>query len=299
MTEQGEAASRDPAEVFHTAVVDHLPVTSAEIQRQTRNDPTLSKVYDITVRGWSAQGNPVFPEFSARRDQLSVCQGTLLCGSRVVVPPKLCTRVLETLHEGHLGTVMMKNLARSYVWWPGIDKQIEDITRSCSGSHRGQNEPPHAPLHLWEWPSAPWQSVLIDFAGPFMNSMFLIAVDAHSQWPEVVVMKSTTSEKTMTALRSIFTRSGLPEQIVSDNKPQYTSEEVSVFMRKNGIKHFKSAPHHPATNGLAERFVQAFKKSMKAMEREDLTLQHKVDNFLFGYRTLFMPRQTKRLPCCS
>lgn len=117
-----------------------------------------------------------------------------------------------------------------------------------------------------------------------MIEMFLIAVDAHSKWPEVIPMKSTTSEKTISVLRSIFSRNGLSEQIVSDNGPQYTSDEFRHFMKKNGIKHFKSAPHHPATNGLAERFVQTFKKSIKAMERENISLQHKVDNFLFVYR---------------
>lgn len=176
-------------------------------------------------------------------------------------------RVLDSLHEGHVGTVKMKSLARSYVWWPGIDKQIEDITKTCPGCQGIQNAPPQAPLHPWEWPSTPWQRVHIDFAGPFMNSMFLIAVDAHSKWPEVVTMKSTSSEKTISVLRTIFARNGLPEQIVSDNGPQYTSEEFQDFMRKNGIKYFKSAPHHPATNGLAERFVQTFKKSIKAMTK--------------------------------
>lgn len=172
---------QDPAEVYHTAL---LPVTNTMIQRKTRNDPSLSKVYDITVQGWPAHGNTRFPEFSARREQLSVCQGTLMCGSRVVVPSKLRSRVLESLHEGHLGTVKMKNLAQSYVWWPDIDKQIEDITKTCTGCYNIQNAPSQAPLHPWEWPSAPWQRVHIDFSGPFMTSMFLIAVDAHSKWPE-------------------------------------------------------------------------------------------------------------------
>lgn len=283
-SEEEKSSGCDPAEVFHTALMDPLPVTNAMIQRETRNDPTLSKVYDITIQGWPAHGNPCFPEFSARRDQLSVCQGTLMCGSRVVVPSKLRTRVLESLHEGHMGTVKMKSLARSYVWWPGIDKQIEDITKICTGCQSLQNAPPQAPLHPWEWPSAPWQRVHIDFAGPFMNSMFLVAVDAHSKWPEVVRMKSTTSEKTISVLRNIFSRNGLPEQIVSDNGPQFTSDEFQLFVKQNGIKHFRSAPYHPATNGLAERFVQTFKKSIKAMKKENISLQHKIDNFLLAYR---------------
>lgn len=199
-----KSSHQDPEDVFHRVVVGQLPVTNSEIQKHTRNDPTLSKVYEITMQGWPAHGNPLFPEFSTRRDQLSICQGTLLCGSRVVVPSKLRARVLETLHEGHLGTVKMKSLARSYVWWPGIDKQLEDITKGCSGCHKVQNAPPQAPLHPWEWLSAPWQRVHVDFTGPFMNSMFLIVVDSHSKWPEVVQIKSTTSEKTLSVLRMIF-----------------------------------------------------------------------------------------------
>ncbi|KAJ8351944.1 hypothetical protein SKAU_G00234200 [Synaphobranchus kaupii] len=78
-----------------------------------------------------------------------------LRAKRSKFPSKLRTSVLENLHEGHLGTVKMKSLARSYIWWPGIDKQIEDLTKSCSGCHRVQNAPPQAPLHPWEWPSAP------------------------------------------------------------------------------------------------------------------------------------------------
>ncbi|XP_063814156.1 uncharacterized protein K02A2.6-like [Pseudophryne corroboree] len=178
----------------------------------------------------------------------------------------------------------MKNLARSYVWWPGIDGQIEILTKGCEGCQRVQNAPPLAPLHPWEWPSSPWQRVHIDFAGPFMDCTFLIAVDAHSKWPEVIKMKSTTSEKTIAVLRTIFARNGLPEQVCSDNGPQFVSMEFKKFMQDNGIKHFTSAPHHPATNGLAERFVQTFKKAIKSMHHEHLPLQHKIDNFLFIYR---------------
>ncbi len=111
--------------------------------------------------------------------------------------------------------------------------------------------------------------------------MFLIAVDAHSKWPEVVPMKSTTSEKTVSLLRTIFSRNGLPEQICKDNGQQFVSDEFQKFMKLNGVRHITSAPYHPATNGLAERFVQTFKK---AMDNDNILLQHKIDNFIFMYR---------------
>ncbi|XP_026065967.1 uncharacterized protein K02A2.6-like [Carassius auratus] len=279
-----ESKAMDPADVFQTSIVSQFPVTNATIQRETRNDPTLSKVYDITVHGWPTKGNSLYPAFAARREQLSVCQGTLMCGLRVVIPSKLRSKMLDTLHEGHLGTVKMKNLARSYMWWPGIDKQIEDLAKACPGCQKTQNSPPLAPLHPWEWPSTPWQRVHVDFAGPFKDSMFLIAVDAHSKWPEVVLMKTTTSEKTVSVLRTIFSRNGLPEQICTDNGRQFVSDEFQKFMKLNGVKHITSAPYHPATNGLAERFVQTFKKAIKAMDNDTISLQHKIDNFLFMYR---------------
>ena len=105
----------------------------------------------------------------------------------------------------------------------------------------------------------------MDFAGPLLCHMFFVAIDAHSKWPEVVVMTST-SEKTIEALRSMFAHHGLPEQLVTDNGPQFTSSEFSQFLKENHIKHIVSTPYHSALNGLAERFVQTLKRALKAGE---------------------------------
>ncbi len=105
------------------------------------------------------------------------------------------------------------------------------------------------------WPSKPWQHIHIDFAGLFQKAMFLVAVDAHSKWPEAYLMSSTTVSQTISVLQKMFATHGLPEQIVSDNGPQFVSSEFAEFMKQNGVKHVRSAPYHPSTNGLAERFV--------------------------------------------
>lgn len=141
-------------------------------------------------------------------------------------------------------------------------------------------QPRHQYIHGNGRP-APWQRIHIDFAGPFL---IIIMVDAHSKWPEVFPMKKITSFKTIEILRTVFARNGIPEQIVSDNESQFTSHEFDEFIRKNGIKHFKSAPYHPATNGLAERFVQTFKRSMKTMKNQEKSLNKKIANFLLLYR---------------
>ena len=159
--------------------------------------------------------------------------------------------MLEELHDGHLGVVKMKALARSYVWWPNISGQLEELVKGCDGCQLNQRMPTKVPLHPWEWDTAPWQGLHIDYAGPFQNSMFLVVVDAHSKWPEVIPMSSTTTSKTIEVLRDLFARFGIPEQIVSDNGPQFVSEEFQAFIKSNGIRHITSAPYHPATNAWA------------------------------------------------
>ena len=85
--------------------------------------------------------------------------------------------------------------------------------------------------------------------------------------------------KTVDVLRQIFGRFGVPKQIVSDNGPQFTSEQFQAFFRNNGIQHKTSVPWHPATNGLAERFVQSFKLAMKSAASDSGSLHQKIGNF--------------------
>ena len=116
-----------------------------------------------------------------------------------------------------------------------------------------------------------------------MNSSFLIEVDTHSKWPEVAIISSTTSAKTIEALRAMFSTHGLPNQIVSDNGTQFVSTEFKTFLQKNGIQHLTSAPYHPGTNGLAERFARTVKASLKN-DRSTASLQYKLHAFLLKYR---------------
>ena len=140
----------------------------------------------------------------------------------------------------------------------------ENKARSCSQCQAVRYQlPVVAPLYPWCWPEKPWQHIHADFAGPFQGTMFLVTVDAHLKWPEVSMMSSTTVSKTMDVLRQMFAAYGLPHQIVSDNGPQFISDDFATFTKMNGIKHIRSAPYHPASNGLAERFIQALKASLK------------------------------------
>ncbi|XP_049519492.1 uncharacterized protein K02A2.6-like [Dermacentor silvarum] len=261
-----------------------MPVSSQDIARTTARDPLLCKVIDCINVGWPASvtENDLKPFFD-RRNELTVHQGCIMFGMRVIVPAKLRNLLLDELHEGHPGIVRSKQLARSYVWWPSIEADLEHRVKACVSCQEQRCEPCKAPLHPWSWPTAPWQRVHIDFAGPFLHAMFLVVVDAHSKWPEVFVMHSTTSEATVDRLRELFARFGFPETIVTDNGPQFTSEEFKLFVKELGCRHVLTAPYHPSSNGLAERFIQTLKNALRKSSGAD-TLQLRLHKFLLNYR---------------
>ena len=114
--------------------------------------------------------------------------------------------------------------------------------------------------------------------------MFLVVVDAYSKFLEIVPMTHATSTNTITALRHVFSDFGLPELLVTDNGTQFTSDEFQKFLRENDILHTLTAPGHPATNGLAERYVGEFKDKLGKIGDTGKSVQTKLDRFLLTYR---------------
>ena len=158
------------------------PVTVAEVRVETRKDPVMSRVYELTMEGWGnhtavAELKPYFN----KRDELSCEDGVVLWGNRVVIPSKLRSKVLEELHQTHVGIVRMLALARGFIWWPNLDEDVELTCKECRTCVQAQSSPKKAPMHVWEYPSRPWERVHVDFAGPFLGHMFLIVVDAYSK----------------------------------------------------------------------------------------------------------------------
>ena len=145
-----------PPETIHLMdAVNSSPVTAAHIKQWTMKDPILSKEESIAPyqRFWS---------------ELSVQDRYLLGGNRIVVPPEGRDKVTELLHLGHPGNSRMKSLARSFVWWPGIDHDLEKKVKMCDACQRVRHNPAPAPLHPWEFPRNPWERLHADFAGPFL-----------------------------------------------------------------------------------------------------------------------------------
>ena len=265
---------------------NELPVMVKDISEATRKDPVLSKCYEYTLNGWPNHvTDDILKTFYRRRSELSAEQGCLLWGLRVVIPPCYRERLLNELHEEHHSIVQMKGLARCYLWWPGLDADIEEKIKDCERCQSVRNIPAEAPMHPWISPTRVWQRVHIDFAEK-NKQMFLVLIDSHSKWIEVFPMTSTTSTKTIECLRSCFASYGIPEQLVSDNGPQFTSDEFKRFTTTSGIKHTLVPAYHPSSNGAAERSVQILKRRLeKVCDGVQGLLNHRLANFLLLYRS--------------
>ena len=97
----------------------------------------------------------------------------------------------------------MKRLARSFVWWPGLDQEIKNKVKNCKSCEETRNVPAKASIHPWEWPSSPWARVHIDHAGLVAGKLLLIIVDTHSKWIVAQIVPSTSASTTIYCSPSI------------------------------------------------------------------------------------------------
>ncbi|XP_055922719.1 uncharacterized protein K02A2.6-like, partial [Eupeodes corollae] len=268
---------------------NQLKLDFKNIAKETRRDPILSKLVDAINSGTiDALMGEEFGPFRNKKNELSVEYNCILWGYRTIVPFKLREEVLKELHLSHLGIVKTKALARSYVWWPKIDHNIEKMISSCVSCKLTQSSPEKCPLIPWTPTESAWSRIHVDFAGPINGFYFLIIIDSYSKWVEVFKTHEMTSIFTINKLRDVFCRFGLVDTLVSDNGRQFISLDFQQFLANNGIKHILTAPGHPATNGQAENFVKTLKKSLQAILNDtgggsknmDLIL----NRFLFDYR---------------
>lgn len=283
---------QDPGENRVIALIrkelqSQIPVRASQIAQSTRKDPILVQIHHYILSGWPtvAKIPEILQPYYRVREELTTSHGCIIWGLRTVIPPVFRNTLLNHLHSTHAGMGRMKAEARRYFWWPSLDRDIEQISHQCQACTENAKQPVKVPLHQWNVPQQPWQRIHVDFMGKFMNNYFLVVVDAHSKWLEVIPMRVISSLSTINALTSLFARYGLCEEIMSDNGTQFTSAEFAEFCGRHGIRHTTTAPGHPQSNGQAERYVDTVKSALtKGMTSGD-ALMDVLNRFLFRYRS--------------
>ncbi|XP_045763671.1 uncharacterized protein K02A2.6-like [Maniola jurtina] len=260
-----------------------LPVSYKEIAVEIKKDNLLSRIYGYIMFGWPEKCKEDEQAFFVRRAELYIDHGCILYKYRLIIPQSLQERVLFEIHSGHLGIVKMKSIARNYVYWPSIDKDIESVGQKCEACRNVRDAPPKTTLHPWEFPAGPWKRLHADFA-QFHGKYYIVVVDAYSKWLEVEQIRSTAAYDTIKFFRSLFSRFGLIDQLVTDNGPPFQSAEFKEFCSKNIIRHVTSSPYRPQGNGAAENAVKTVKKTIKKAVLEGEDIHASLCRFLLQYR---------------
>lgn len=282
---------KDDFDQFIQQQIRQMPITADDIASETKRDLELSPILSALQDGRNLSS------IGCTGNELNYTQscGCILLGHRLVIPKKFRVLLLQELHVAHIGITKMKGIARSIVYWPSIDKDIERLAKSCPECLKHAKLPPKYNLHHWEYPSSPWERVHIDYAGPVQGKYLLIVIDSYSKWTQVKITSSTTSDATCKILADIFSIFGIPITIVSDNGPQFCSDTFHQFLKSQGVLyHKRTAPYHPSTNGQAERYVQTIKRSLLLSGANSSNLQQCINQFLLQFHKA--PHQTTGQP---
>lgn len=264
-------------------MLDLQAVTLSDMSRETHRDDILSKlVAQIQSGKWSRDDK--FKPFSAIRDELSVYDGVILRGNRILVPPSLRKKVLKLSHETHQGIVKTKQFLRSRFYWPGMDEATEAMIKNCRACILNQPLNKYTPLQPAALPRGPWVKGAVDIVGPINGKFILTYIDYYSSYPEAYVLREITSRDVIKVLTDIFARFGFPEEIVSDNGKQFVSAEFENFLKSCGIKHTRVSPYFARSNGKLERFHRYLKKNFRAAMSEGKSWEEELPKILMTYR---------------
>ncbi|XP_065094766.1 uncharacterized protein K02A2.6-like [Ochlerotatus camptorhynchus] len=178
----------------------------------------------------------------------------------------------------------MKRRLRASVWWPGIDKDVEQRCKKCIECLAVGTGSNPEPLQIRAMPSKPWSHLSADFLGPLPSGRFLfVLVDYYSRYCVVEIMSTTTSAAVIQRLERIFTRLGLPDVLTTDNAANFCSQEFKDFCVDNGIKLAHTTPYWPAANGEVERQNRSILKVLKIGQMKGETLERCLQEYLYMY----------------
>ena len=252
-------------EEFVNVAIQSLPAGDERLEAYRKaqaEDPECSKIIEFCKSGWPSKHliKGTVKKYWQVRSSLTLNQNLLLYGSRIVIPQSMRKETMSKIHSGHQGIVRCRLRISESVWWPGASREMENFVQSCPECQK--NTPPcKEPLIPSELPKHPWEKVASDLF-QLDKTNYVLVVDYFSRYVEVR-LTTTSASSVIAALKSIFSRHGVPSVLISDNGPQYDCKEMKEFAGDYCFKHITSSPYHPQSNGLAERAVKTVKELIK------------------------------------
>ena len=187
----------------------------------------------MIIQGWPKDikecPTPVKP-FWNFRDKLSIIDGIVAKGNRIVIPMKFRQGLLSLLHDdSHLGVEKCIQRAKGCVYWPNISEDIKSIVHKCKkcllNCRRNQKEP-NLPIEI---PVIAWKTVTTDFF-VFNDKTYILVIYLFSRFPVIRKLAGESTCLVLDAIKNIFSDFGIPEAIITDNGPCYKSHKFAKLL---------------------------------------------------------------------
>lgn len=236
-----------------------------KIVNETKSDGTLQELANIVLAGWPERKDDVslsVREYWPFRDELNIQNGVLFRGQCVIIPKALRAEMLTRIHATHIVGEACYRQVTETLFWPNMRSEIKDYVTNCAASNEYAHKQQKETMMSHEIPVRPWQIVSMDLYA-YGGKEFLIIVDHYSDYWEIDQLPDLTADTVITHCKVQFARYGQPDQVITDNGPQFACEPFRSFARQWGFVHVTSSPQHPQSNGKAESAVKIVKSLCK------------------------------------
>ena len=245
-------------------------------------DPVMKELAAVIKDGWPKSKNQCSEKIKmywSIQEELSIADGIIFKGTRMLIPQSMRGVMLQKIHEGHMGITKCQTRALESLYWPGISMDIKGMVERCPTCIEYSPAQPKETLIPHDIPRYPWQKVGADLFS-IKDKNYLVVADYFSLYPEVSTLSKITTTAVKNVLTSIFSRHGIPEILYTDNGSQFKSEEFEAFAENWEFDHQTSSPRYPQSNGLAENAV----KHANALILKAVSSNQDVNKALLAYR---------------
>ena len=278
---------------------EYPDITIEDLKKLQAEDPTLAEVLRAADRS-ANDGNESVAEYF-RREGLVYRRWTPKGRSstfqveQLVLPKRCRGTVLKLAHDvplgGHLGKEKTGCRLLRRFYWPTLFKDVAEFCRGCPTCQRSaQRRIKRAPLVPLPIITEPFSRVAMDIVGPLPrcrsgNKYILVLCDYGTKYPEAIPLKSIDAEHIAEQLIGVFSRIGIPREILTDQGSNFTSQLLAELYRLLNIHPIVTSPYHPQTDGLVERFNQTLKSMLSRFsEEEGKNWDKMIPYILFAYR---------------
>ena len=223
-------------------MLTYLPISAERlsvIRDATKEDTKLQRVIKLILTGWPKNKRDIeqdIQHYFAFQDELSFQDGIVFRGERAVIPDTLRADLTRRIHSSHLGVEGCLRRARECVYWQGMNEQIKNFISKCDICRSVDPKQQKETLHPHDVSYRPWSKVGTDLFS-WHNKDYMVTVDYYSNFWEVDHLPDTKSTTVIHKLKAHFARQGIPDVLISDNGPQYSSQEFKAFSQKWEFEH--------------------------------------------------------------